>query len=152
MHNPSEKHLGREIRMVSNQISRYLGSIPAQCQGESLTPMQRMFIGVIYDRTIRDGQAMFQRDLEKAFNIRRSTVTGTLQLMEKKGLILRRPVEGDARLKELRLTEAAVQIHDQIDQGIESMEHKLRQGLSDKEVEQLYHMLEIISRNLGEDG
>lgn len=150
MHNPSEKHLGREIRRVSNQIARYLGGIPAQYQGESLTPMQRMFIGAIYDRTIRDGQAMFQRDLEKIFNIRRSTVTGTLQLMEKRGLILRRPVAGDARLKELRLTEPAVQIHDQIDQGIESMEHKLRQGLSDEEVEQLRRMLGIISRNLSD--
>ena len=104
----------------------------------------------IYDRTIRDGQDMFQRDLEKVFNIRRSTVTGTLQLMEKRGLILRSPVEGDARLKGLQLTEAAVQIHDQIDQGIEHMEHKLRQGLSDEEVEQFHRMLTIISRNLSE--
>ena len=147
---PSSNHLGREIRMVSNQIARYLGAIPAICQGESLTPMQRMFIGAIYDRTIRDGQDMFQRDLETFFNIRLSTVTGTLQLMEKRGLILRSPVEGDARLKGLQLTEAAVQIHDQIDQGIEHMEHKLRQGLSDEEVEQFHRMLDIISRNLSE--
>ena len=66
------------------------------------------------------------------------------------GIGLSRPVEGDARLKGLQLTEAAVQIHDQIDQGIEHMEHKLRQGLSDEEVEQFHRMLDIISRNLSE--
>ena len=35
---------------------------------------------------------MFQRDVEAEFNIRRSTATGILQLMEKNGFLLREPV------------------------------------------------------------
>ena len=47
---------------------------------------------------------VFQRDLEKQLSVRRSTVTSTLQLMEKKGYILRESVPNDARLKRIILT------------------------------------------------
>lgn len=39
---------------------------------------------------------MFQKDIEEAFNITRSSVTGVVKLMEQKGYIRRESVAGDA--------------------------------------------------------
>ena len=50
---------------------------------------------------------IYQKDVEKEFQIRRSTATGTLQILEKNGFIRREPVKQDARLKKLVPTDKA---------------------------------------------
>ena len=44
---------------------------------------------------------VFQRDIESAFGLSRSTATGILQQLEKKDIIQRESVARDARLKSL---------------------------------------------------
>lgn len=44
-------------------------------------------------------QNVFQKDIENAFCVRRSTVSKVIRLMETKGLIRRESVPNDARLK-----------------------------------------------------
>jgi len=142
----SVQPLGRQIKMTANLIGRRIGAIPAVYDGENLTMMQRIIIGFLYNHA-QAGQDVFQRDLEKEFSIRRSTVTGLLQLMEKKGLIVREPVPYDARLKRLRLTPAAVQLNDEIRRGLHEMEVQLAQGLSDEEIAELHRLLDIVAKN-----
>ena len=71
---------------------------------------------------------MFQRDLQAHFSVRRSTVTGLLQLMEKKGLITRSSVAQDARLKKIQLTPRAIQHHERIVASIQSVENRISQA------------------------
>ena len=54
----------------------------------------------------------FQQDIEKEFNIQRSTTTVLLQRMEKKGLIYRQSSKKDARKKSVHLTEKALALVD----------------------------------------
>lgn len=138
--------LGRQIKMTANLIGRRIGAIPAVYDGENLTMMQRITIGILYD-CAQAGQDVFQRDLEREFSIRRSTATGLLQLMEKKGLIVREPVPYDARLKRLRLTPAAVQLNDEIRRGLREMEAQLVRGLSEEEIAGLHRLLDIVAKN-----
>ena len=92
-----ERHVGGEIRVLSNLIKRCMDDgMPPETTG-----MQGWIIGFLHRNEDRD---MFQRDVEAEFNIRRSTATGILQLMEKNGFLLREPVAYDARLKKLVLT------------------------------------------------
>lgn len=87
-----ERHVGGEIRVLSNLIKRCMDDgMPPETTG-----MQGWIIGFLHRNEDRD---MFQRDVEAEFNIRRSTATGILQLMEKNGFLLREPVAYDARLK-----------------------------------------------------
>ena len=96
-----ERHVGGEIRMLSNLIKRCMDDgMPPETTG-----MQGWIIGFLHRNEDRD---MFQRDVEAEFNIRRSTATGILQLMEKNGFLLREPVAYDARLKKLVLTPKAL--------------------------------------------
>ncbi len=93
---------------------------------------------------------VFQRDLEARFNIRRSTATGILKLMEKNGLIVRETVEYDARLKRLVLTEKAVKLHETIVREIDIIENTMRQGLSQEEFDSFFNTIEKIKKNLNE--
>ena len=77
-----ERHVGGEIRVLSNLIKRCMDDgMPPETTG-----MQGWIIGFLHRNEDRD---MFQRDVEAEFNIRRSTATGILQLMEKNGFLLR---------------------------------------------------------------
>lgn len=73
---------------------------------------------------------VYQRDVESAFGLSRSTATGILQLMEKNGLILRESAASDARLKSLIPTEKAARLGEQIGESLRQTEQCLTQGLS----------------------
>ena len=84
---------------------------------------------------------MFQKDLENAFGIRRSTVSKTVELMEQKGLVLRESVNGDARLKRLSLTKKAEEIIDAVSRGVDRMEEDIKNSFSPADHDRLTVLL-----------
>lgn len=133
--------IGFELHMLANLIKReFAAQAPAQ-----LTPIQGRIIAMLCHRT----GAVFQRDIEAELHIRRSTATGILQLMEKNGLILREPVDFDARLKRLVATERAKQLLAEVDAAIRGFEQQLRQGLDEDQLAQLFMFFDILKCNLG---
>ena len=80
------RHLGLEIHRLEKMMARRRGYSAAHQDADRLTGMHGYLIRYLYENRGRD---VFQRDIEKAFSISRSTVTVTLQLMEKNGLICR---------------------------------------------------------------
>lgn len=80
-------------------------------------------------------QNVFQKDIENAFCVRRSTVSKVIRLMETKGLIRRESVPNDARLKKLVLTPDGMELHKAIEQQIIDTENLLRQSITDEELE-----------------
>ena len=136
-----ERHVGGEIRVLSNLIKRCMDDgMPPETTG-----MQGWIIGFLHRNEDRD---MFQRDVEAEFNIRRSTATGILQLMEKNGFLLREPVAYDARLKKLVLTPAGTALHQKAEADIQALERKAVQGMSASEVDQFFLLLGKIQKNL----
>ena len=136
-----ERHVGGEIRVLSNLIKRCMDDgMPPETTG-----MQGWIIGFLHRNEDRD---MFQRDVEAEFNIRRSTATGILQLMEKNGFLLREPVAYDARLKKLVLTERSRRIMQEMCQTGTTIDSRLLQGFSPDEVQTLYGFLDRMFRNL----
>ncbi len=107
---PSETELGFQINTLAHCIRRKIDELLSQAQeeGDSVTGIQGRVLGYLYDHREQD---LFQRDLERAFHVSRSTATGLLQLMERNGLITRSPVPYDARLKKLCLAEKALRAH-----------------------------------------
>lgn len=137
--------IGHEIMIFSNLIKRYMNANASANHIEELTGMQGLMIKYIYNH---DSQEVFQRDIEKKFNIRRSTATGMLQLMEKNGLIERSSVSYDARLKKLKLTPKAIESHLIIEKSIEDFEIKMRQGLSEEEINCFLKTIRKIRSNI----
>lgn len=114
---------------------------------EKPTRMQSWIIGYLYENRDRD---VYQRDVQAQFSVRRSTVTGILQLMEKGGWITRASVEGDARLKKLELTPQAVQLHERIGESIRRAELQLAKGLTPGEKQLFIELCQRICQNAQE--
>ena len=96
----------------------------------------------------RLGRDVFQRDLEKRFSCRRSTMSNVLSLMEKNGLIERVSVVQDARLKKIVLTDRAVELHRMITDEISDREKRMTEGISEKELECFFKVIDKIKTNL----
>ena len=96
-------------------------------------------------------QPVYQKDLERAFNVTRSTASKVLTLMEKKGLICRKSVKEDARLKKIELTETALRMGEQMESSRIEMEQRLTRGFTEEEKAQMVEYLHRVLENVRED-
>ena len=94
---------------------------------------------------------IYQKDVEAEFQIRRSTATGILQLLEKNGFILRKAEDRDARLKKIVPTEKAEKVRAHVLMNIDCTEKIIRHGIPDEKMAVCIETLEQISANLFED-
>ena len=89
--------LGRQIGHVSHLFRRNIDNLIARecrnCADGSLTGRNFWVLRYLQDHP--DGD-VFQKDLEAAFKIRKSTVSCMVELMEQKGMLTRESVNGDA--------------------------------------------------------
>ena len=112
---------------------------------DSLTGTHGWVIRYLYENKDND---IFQRDIEKNFGVRRSTVTSMLQIMEKNRLITRGSVPYDSRLKKITPTEKALELHRRISDEIDAIEAELSAGLSEEEIAAFISTIEKIKKNL----
>ena len=142
-----EGNVGYKLRLLHNQIHKRMEYQKSQNEFDSgdLTRMQRFTMGYLHKNSDKE---IYQRDIEAEFAISRATASNMLSVMERKGLIKREPVEHDARLKKLVLTEQAKQMHRQVEQDIKETERLLTQGLSEGDKQQLHQYLDIMIQNL----
>ncbi|MCD8219466.1 MAG: MarR family transcriptional regulator [Ruminococcus sp.] len=110
-----------------------------------LTARHGYLLRYLYENQSQD---IFQRDIEKKFSLSRSTVTVTLQVMEKNGLILRESVDQDARLKRITLTQKARDLHRQIENEIESFEAYATAGVTEEERTVFFTVIQKMRKNL----
>lgn len=132
--------LGREVQKVANQIRRHMDALLKQFD---ITSVQGMILLYLHDHSALGD--VFQKDLEKAFDLRSSTLTGVLHLMESRGLIYRVSAADDARLKKILLTAKAVHIQEHITAAIRQNEAAFREILSPEEIDLFFDMLQRIS-------
>lgn len=134
--------IGYEIHTLDNMIGRL---IAVQLEKEGLTHMQSWIIRYLYEHS---DENIFQRDLEAQFHIARSTASGILQLMEKRGLLTREPVPGDARLKRLILTEKGIDKQLAVMNLLAQMEAFLQSGISDEELDSFINIIHHMKRTI----
>lgn len=92
---------GRLLKQASNQMGRRFDYFAKK---NNLTGTQMSVIDFLSRQEKED---YFQRDIEREFNIQRSTTTVLLQRMEAKELISRAVSKKDARQKSVILTDKA---------------------------------------------
>ncbi len=125
-----EKNCGLWINILSHKLRK---RVNANMQSLGLTGVQSRVMYYILMRCA--DSPVYQRDVESAFGLSRSTATGILGLMEKNGLIIRKSVVSDARLKSLIPTEKAAHLGEQIGESLRQTEQCLTQGLSSTQLE-----------------
>ncbi len=144
---PYRGTVGYELRTLHNLFYRYVHVRNTMEFGQFTSEIHFWVLGYLAEHKNQD---VFQRDLETEFEVRRSTMTGILQTMEKNGWILRVSVNYDARLKKLLMTEKAKQIMDKRASDIANFEKRLITGISREELDDFFVTIDKIKKNLQE--
>ncbi len=137
--------IGVELRSLSNMTMRYMEANSHKSYVDSVTGTNGWIIGAIASHPDRD---LFQRDLEEMFGVTRSTASKVVNLMVQKGLIEKTPVDYDARLKKLTLTEKAEELVDFMLEDNMMMEKTLTKGFDDEEIAMLLSYIDRMKKNL----
>lgn len=93
-------------------------------------------------------EKVYQKDLEKLFDIRRSTITGILKTMEKNSLIKRLDSVDDGRCKEVILTESAKNNYKNLRFFLNKLESNLVGGISEKDLHTFFKVVDKMKENL----
>ena len=113
----------------------------------SPTPTQ---IKIIEYLTFHQKEEVFQRDLEKVLNLRRATVSGVLQTMEKNLLIERKTSIEDARTKKIVLKDTAKEIFKESQIKLKELEKIVCQNVKEEELNNFCKVLDTMQNNLKE--
>lgn len=95
-----------------------------------------------------EAHSVYQKDLEREFGLRPSTVTEMLNALEQKKLIQRVSDEWDGRYKKIIFTEKAISMKDRIRQEVEETEHLLLQGITEQEKQEFLRIAGKMLQNL----
>lgn len=136
-------NLGGLIHKVAHKMKR---EIDHANQKLGVSGVQGRIIG--YVRCESKNHDVFQKDIEEHFELRGSSVTSTLQNLEKMGFIVRESIPTDQRLKRIVLTQKALDIHNQITKNIEQVEKEAFSSINKEEEQLLSDLLKRILNNI----
>ena len=140
-------HTGRLVRMLNHQLKR--NQKPEEAvEDDELTPMQRHILNYILLETLH--RDIYQKNLEEEFQVRKSTVSGILKLIEKNGFIYRESVKEDARLKRILHTKKAEALRPSILEHIHETEIRMTEGVSEQDLFLCKKVLYQMCQNLAE--
>ena len=137
--------LGFELRMIHNLTKEIVRKSRPSIDKPPLTQLQAGIMGYLFHN---QESSICQKHIEEQFNISGATVSNTLQVMEKNGLIIRSSMDEDARLKRITMTQTALQDHMLVEEHMQMMERKMREGMSDAEQEELFRLLAVVRNNM----
>ena len=140
-------HTGRLVRMLNHKLKRNQKPEEAVEDAE-LTPMQRHILNYILLETLH--RDIYQKHLEEEFQVRKSTVSGILKLIEKNGFIYRESVKEDARLKRILPTKKAEALRPSILEHIHETEIRMTEGVSEQDLFLCKKVLYQMCQNLAE--
>ena len=142
-----DKVVAPEIKCVSNLIKRFINNVSNEFDLSGLTGQHMRILGYITFEH-KNGTDVFQKDIENKLNIRPSTATVMLKILEKNGYIIKESVESDARLKRLVLTEKAEEIKARGATIMAEVNNRMISGISEENLEVFFNVLEQIKCNL----
>ena len=132
------------IFIYNNQIDK---KVHLSYSNSNLNPLQWYIIKYILDN-ISKNKEVFQKDIEKEFDISKSHASEILKNFERDGLIIRNASNKDSRMKNILATQKAVEISNEIETNISIMEDNLTQNITDDELNDLFKLLNKLIENI----
>ena len=140
------KNIAFEIKMLDNMLKRKIitdakaAKIPL-----NLSPVQ---IKICHYLLVHQNEMVYQKDIEKLIESRRSTTSGILNTMEKNNLIKRVSSSKDARTKQILLTDDSKKLSSLMIAQKENLEQQLRESITEQELEVFFQVTEKIKKNI----
>lgn len=124
--------IGGEIKRLNNLIKRRIDADPIFIAQKQVTGTHGYILCFICMKN-KKNETVYQKDVEQAFSIRRSSATEILNIMENNGLIVRQPCNIDKRQKKLVITEKGINTHETIISRLNYIDEEVREVLTDEE-------------------
>lgn len=137
------KRIGKIIHTIDVKLKR---KVDRFAEEYNLTLIQFIVMENIYHQSLAG--EVFQRDLEAALDVRRSTISNVLGILENKGYIRRESVACDARLKKLVLTPGGKDTYLEFSQRLDEEDARDFQFFTEEESETLLRLLIRLSEGL----
>ncbi|MDT2523792.1 MarR family winged helix-turn-helix transcriptional regulator [Enterococcus raffinosus] len=134
--------IGFEVRELSLLIARH---IEKMSDGGHIRGPQGFALGYLVNN--RDKE-IYQKDLEERLSIRKPTASNLVDRMIKNGFLTTAPSQKDKRLKQLIVTEKAIQTTIEIEKHIEEVENILKQDVSEEEITQFFATMQKFKNNI----
>lgn len=132
--------IGKNINILYRQFNLFLNH---ELSGVELNSTDLMYLGSLF---IEDG--VTQDDLAKDFCVDKAATARSMQNLEKKGIIIRKPDESDRRAKRIYLTDKAYK-YKPLMESIQKKWMKIcNTPMNDEEVIQFEKNLEIITEHV----
>ena len=145
MHNKEmNQNIGSKVRIVHNYIDKYFHT---SWEKAGMEPT-RMQCATLHYLRLHQNEDVFQKDLEAVFSISGATVTNILKVMEKDGLITRVPMEKDARLKKLQMTEKGLQYDKAAYANVIRLEEGMEKDFTEEELTRFREYLDRLTQNI----
>ena len=133
--------IGYMLKQITDKIKV---SAEVSLKKHNLTLSQTRVIQYI----AKHGGTVTQKSIEDYLQVAHPTVVGIVTRMEKNDFLDCHFYENDKRIKIVSLTEKAVQISQVLESEITAQEQLLTKGLSEKDMNHLYHALQTILKNV----
>lgn len=130
------------IGILHNQISRDINTFAMQFK---LTGTQIQILNYLNNPS--EPGNIFQKQVEKKFNIRRSTATNILKNMEEKGLIKRTVSETDSRVKVIIVQNSGKKIQEEVSRFLKKNDENVLNSLGAYEQRNFLKTLAKITAN-----
>ncbi len=136
--------IGRQINRISNYLRRRSQKTQEKI---GLTNSQAL----VLDYIMASPNSIYQKDIEKEFDLRSSSATQLICGMEEKGWIKRISDPNDKRLKEIVFTDDSKRVRDSIRDEICSTEKKLIKDISKEDLDIFMRVTNKMLKNLEEE-
>lgn len=141
------KNVGQSLRCLQRLIHQKVEVLKVESK-DDLTLVQAHTLRYLDEHKEED---VFQRDIEKVLNVRRSTCTEILNVLERDGYIERHSVNSDKRLKKLVLTAKTKELHLTISKNVERLEALLKKDINEEELKIFFKVIDKMKQNVKED-
>ena len=136
--------IGRQINKISNCLRRRSQKTQEKI---GLTNNQAL----VLDYIMASNESVYQKDIEREFNLRPSSATELISGMEEKGWIQRLPSLNDKRLKEIVFMDSGDVVRNSIKNEICTTEKQLIKGINKKDLEVFMKVTNQMLKNLEEE-
>lgn len=136
-----------EIKVLDKLLGRFFFKPGTMDEMASITQSQMQ----ILDYIVKCGKnEIYQKDLEEAVDLRRATVSGILQTMEKNQLITRVIDDTDTRTKKIILTKESEKRIAKNKEKVVMLQKITTEGISDEDLETFRIVLRKMTQNVQE--
>lgn len=143
-----EDSVGYRIKKLNNILERRLICEAKKNNEILMTLAQGKIMRYLF---FNKDKIIYQKDIEKELGLRGSTASGILNTMEKNNLIIRLKYNGDARKKQIQLTDIGIEKVENMKEKIKEFEIKLKKDISEEELKIFFKVLDKIKDNINKE-